>query len=145
MSSAPRGFLSYGGNVTAGSFSSYVAMLFKRTTSRRRFAPPLPRPHSMRIMGGCGKREDYDSYPLPRAACALFGPSPMMPRIRAWPRPSGSCRCTKTWVPSYPDLCTGSCSLPSSKGLTQDNYNSRLNTKTMKKTSRQVIEKYYSK
>ena len=65
--------------------------------------------------------------------------------MRVWPRPRGSCRCTKTWVPSYLDLCIGSCSLPSGKGLTEDNYNPRLNTKTMKKTSRQVIEKYYSK
>src|SRR3989337_197199 len=69
----------------------------------------------------------------------------MMPCMRVWPRPRGSCRCTKAWVPSYPDLCTGSCSLPNGKGLPEGCCDSRLRlNKTVKKTSRQVIEKYYS-
>ena len=38
-------------------------------------------------------------------ARALFGPSPTTPRARVWPRPGGSCRCTKVWVLLVPHTC----------------------------------------
>ena len=53
-------------------------------------------------------------YGAPWAACAraLFWAWPNSARHRVWPRPGGSCRCTKVGVPQYPNLCTGSCSFP---------------------------------
>ena len=50
--------------------------------------------------------------PWAARARALFWAWPNSARHRVWPRPGGSCRCTKVGVPQYPNLCTGSCSFP---------------------------------
>src|SRR6187399_2512341 len=50
--------------------------------------------------------------PWAAGARALFWAWPNSARHRVWPRPGGSCRCTKVGVPQYPNLCTGSSSFP---------------------------------
>jgi hypothetical protein len=40
-------------------------------------------------------------------ARALFGPGPTTLRTHVWPRPGGSCRCTKVWALWYPLLVHG--------------------------------------
>jgi hypothetical protein len=66
--------------------------------------------HSTRVVGKHSKRNNYKQLTPATRARALFGPSPTTPRTRVWPRPGGSCRCTKYWAFSTPYLCTGSCS-----------------------------------
>jgi hypothetical protein len=55
----------YGESAGAGSLPSYVAALFRRTTSLRPFHSTPPTPAFNAHHGGRGNREDYDSYPLP--------------------------------------------------------------------------------
>ena len=65
-------------------------------------------PHSTRAVrggrGGYGVR--YGVTQAARAR-ALFWAWPNSARHRVWPRPGGSCRCTRVGVPSYPELVHG--------------------------------------
>ena len=70
-------------------------------------------PQSTRaVTVGCGGYGSGFGAPRAAGARALFWAWPNSARHRVWPRPGGSCRCTKVGVPQYPNLCTGSCSFP---------------------------------
>src|SRR4051812_23794738 len=66
-------------------------------------------PHSTRaVRGGRGGRKSRCSVTQATRARALFRAWPNSTRHRVWPRPGGSCRCTKVGYSSIPNLCTGS-------------------------------------
>ena len=57
-------------------------------------------PHSMRaVRGGRGGYGARFGVTQAACACALFWAWPNSARHRVWPRPGGSCRCTKIGVP----------------------------------------------
>ena len=51
--------------------------------------------HSMRVVGKRNWRGSYCGKTRPRIPAHRFGPSPTTRRTYVWPRPGGSCRCTK--------------------------------------------------
>ena len=55
-------------------------------------------PHSTRAVGG-GRGGYGVRYGVTQAARALFWAWPNSARHRVWPRPGGSCRCTRVGVP----------------------------------------------
>ena len=63
-------------------------------------------PHSTRAVGGGrgGYGVRYGVNQVARA-CALFWAWPNSARHRVWPRPGGSCRCTKVGVPLVSRTC----------------------------------------
>ena len=73
--------------------------------------PTAPR-STRAVTVGCGGYGSGFGAPRAAGARALFWAWPKSARHRVWPRPGGSCRCTKVGVPQYPNLCTGSCSFP---------------------------------
>src|SRR3990170_476146 len=51
--------------------------------------------HSTRVMGKRSGRSGYYGKDPPRLPAHRSGPSPTTRRAYVWPRPGGSCRCTK--------------------------------------------------
>src|SRR4051812_734653 len=67
--------------------------------------PPHAAPHAG-VVGSTAREESYRGKNRPACPRTVFGPSPTTRCAYVWPRPGGSCRCTKRGVHFlYPYYC----------------------------------------
>ena len=73
--------------------------------------------HSMRVVGKRNERGNYcGKNSAARAPVHRSGPGPITPRAYMWPRPGGSCWCTKVGVPFCTPLLVRGQSQPHAPG-----------------------------
>ncbi len=91
MSSVPAVFSFYGEG--AGRLFTIYHDVTQACSNRPTHDPHVT--HSTRVVGKRNWRRSYHSKTLPRVPVHRSGPGPTMLCAYVWPRPGGSCRCTK--------------------------------------------------
>ena len=91
MSSAPAVFPFYGEG--AGRLFTIYCDVTQACCNRPTHDPHVT--HSTRVMGKRNWRGSYYGKTPPRSPAHRSGPGPITRRAYVWPRPRGSCRCTK--------------------------------------------------